>query len=246
MSAYSSHHFSYTEQKNRRLKVLRAFVVVVLVVVAYEILTGLFFRPVSVGGSAMEPGLQQSNRVIVCPIVYRFGGNPKKTAYTSGIFSPKRGDVVLVAPPYYESLPFPASVLDTCIRIVTFQRLGYRSGERASQYGTLTIKRVIGVPGDVVKIENGVASVNPGGVSHFLSEFEFSKKSYDLIQGKTLENWSGELPFSSDSAEFSLGPDQYFVLNDNRTVSNDSRSWGPVSHSRIIGKVLWRYWPIKR
>jgi signal peptidase I len=40
-----------------------------------------------------------------------------------------------------------------------------------------------------------------------------------------------------------LGPEQYYVMGDNRDASNDSRSFGPVSRELIYGKVVWRYWP---
>jgi signal peptidase I len=53
----------------------------------------------------------------------------------------------------------------------------------------------------------------------------------------------GAIPFSGDGEEITLREGEYFVLGDNRPESSDSRSWGPLPSSRIVGKVIFRYWP---
>lgn len=86
------------------------------------------------------------------------------------------------------------------------------------------VKRVIGVPGDTVKIAaNGAVTVD--GVR--LSE----PYTNDLTNTYGYENWT-------------LKPGQYFVLGDNRGDSSDSRDWGPVPQSDIIGKAELVYWPM--
>jgi len=86
------------------------------------------------------------------------------------------------------------------------------------------VKRVIGVPGDTVKIStNGAVTVD--GVR--------LKEPYtnDLTNTYGYESWT-------------LKPGQYFVLGDNRGDSSDSRDWGPVPQSDIIGKAELVYWPL--
>jgi signal peptidase I len=91
------------------------------------------------------------------------------------------------------------------------------------------IKRVIGLPGETVRIENGVVSIvnteNPAGF--ILAEPYLAA-----------ENRGGP-----DNLTLALGADQYFVLGDNRRVSSDSRSWGTLPREDIVGHVLMRLFP---
>lgn len=85
------------------------------------------------------------------------------------------------------------------------------------------IKRVIGLPGDVITTDATNVWVN--GVQ--LKEPYISKKA----------NPSGNT--------WKVPPNQYFVLGDNREVSDDSRIWGFVPRDFIVGKAVLVYWPIK-
>lgn len=85
------------------------------------------------------------------------------------------------------------------------------------------IKRVIGMPGDKVKIRNNKIYIN-----NKIIEDEYA-------YGET-----------SDYDEITLGDDEYFVLGDNRLISKDSRYFGAIKKSDIKGKAVFRLFPFTR
>lgn len=90
------------------------------------------------------------------------------------------------------------------------------------------IKRVIGVPGDVIDI-------NEDGV--YRNSIKLNETYLTAL--KTSER---EPSFS----HVTLGENQFYVMGDNRSVSLDSRMFGPVDKSRIIGEVLVRFYPLDK
>ena len=87
------------------------------------------------------------------------------------------------------------------------------------------------------------AALKPRGGTDFVPEKQLIPRHYVIQTDLDARGWSSTYPFSGNSEEITLGDDQYFVLGDNRTESSDSRSWGPVTQDRIVGKVIYRYWP---
>ena len=91
-------------------------------------------------------------------------------------------------------------------------------------------------------------------------EFVLVDKAAYLFQspGDTVQTTSTEVivdgqilhePYINDASNpndntLKLGPDQFFVMGDNRNNSFDSRSWGPVNKSYIVGKAILAYWPL--
>jgi len=88
------------------------------------------------------------------------------------------------------------------------------------------IKRVIGVAGDRVRIENGQVYVNGQALDEDYVPSEYADaRSY---------------------AEVTVPSHSYFVLGDHRTMSNDSRDFGPVNERYIYGKAVFGYWPMEK
>lgn len=96
------------------------------------------------------------------------------------------------------------------------------------------IKRVIGLPGEKVLMKEGnvyiVNKENPDGIKLEENYLAGDVKTYSMNEGEAVI----------------LESDNYFVMGDNRNSSKDSRNFGPVNKSFIIGKVLLRGWPFDR
>jgi signal peptidase I len=88
------------------------------------------------------------------------------------------------------------------------------------------IKRVIGLPGDHIKIAYGHVYVNDEQLAepYVPSDYQDARSYSDIV-----------VPNNS-----------YFVLGDHRSMSNDSREFGPVMRSYIYGKAVLGYWPMER
>ena len=84
------------------------------------------------------------------------------------------------------------------------------------------IKRIIGIPGDTIQTTST-------GV---------------IVDGHTISEPYIRVPFNFDSHTWKLEPNQFFVMGDNRDNSLDSRIWGPLEKSYIVGKAVAVYWPI--
>jgi signal peptidase I len=84
------------------------------------------------------------------------------------------------------------------------------------------IKRVIGLPGETVEIEDGVVSINGTPIQE--DEYIAARPDYIML--------AQEIP-----------ADEYFVLGDNRNNSNDSHNGWTVPRENIVGKAWFTYWP---
>lgn len=93
------------------------------------------------------------------------------------------------------------------------------------------IKRIVGLPGERIKIDRG-------------SVYIYNKENPD---GKKLEEEYLPKDLSTKGEnDYQIKDDEYFVMGDNRNHSSDSRMWGPIKSSHVVGRVLLRAWPINK
>lgn len=145
------------------------------------------FEPVRVDGHSMDTTLADKEVMLVTKPEVLLGRL-------------KHGDVVVVR--------FPDRFTETKIR------LGAPIDISLSNH-TLFVKRLVGLPGDVIAVQGGHLYLNDQPVDEpYVDEDKFGGR---------------------DFARYTLKEDEYFVMGDNRANSNDSRSVGPLSYDMIVG-----------
>jgi signal peptidase I len=95
------------------------------------------------------------------------------------------------------------------------------------------IKRIIGMPGDVIRILDCKVYISKDGRKFVLQE-DYLYENMCTRPGNALE----------EGRAIKLEDDEFIVLGDNRTASVDSRSFGVVEKKEILGKVIFRFWPL--
>lgn len=93
------------------------------------------------------------------------------------------------------------------------------------------VKRIIGLPGETVTLQD----------NHFYINGELLAEPYLASDTITTANNSTDALYNGQAIV--LASDEYLVAGDNRGSSYDSRSWGPITRSAIIGKAFFSYWP---
>ncbi|MBV8207253.1 MAG: signal peptidase I [Acidobacteria bacterium] len=128
------------------------------------------------------------------------------------------------------------------------------------QAGTYVVKRVIGTPGDHIRLKDGVVYRNgekldrpyvrhcagenppcPGGAAYDDYRDNFPSVPPSYASG-VIPEWRLELPNYIHDGELVVPPGRYFGMGDNRDVSYDSRFWGFIPQENIIGRPLFIYW----
>ena len=155
-----------------------------------------------VEGPSMEPALFQSERIFVNQLMYHRIDLENLSRFV----------------PFYKSNGY-SSPFGTPNRgdIIIF--------EYPPDPSKMFVKRVIGVPGDIIQIDNGVVYLNNEKLLEPYLTNSYSGQSIGTI---TVEN------------------NTFFVLGDNRSESNDSRNGWLVPYENILGKAWILYWPINK
>jgi signal peptidase I len=97
------------------------------------------------------------------------------------------------------------------------------------------IKRVVGIPGDIFKIINCEVVITRDG-EHYVLDEEYLPDSVCTEAGSKIK----------EGRSIKLEEGEYVLLGDNRSQSLDSRNLGVVQKNRIIGRVIFVFWPPKQ
>ena len=104
------------------------------------------------------------------------------------------------------------------------------------QKNALYIKRIIGLPGDMVTSKNDKMYINGKQISEPYLNNALEKQAHK----------DGELYTNNFTLKERVPKDSYFVMGDHRDVSKDSRYFGFVKRSALVGEVKLRYWPLNQ
>jgi len=232
-----SRQYSYRAQKNQRNRIFVVILVFFILYIFYNCLTAFFFSVWVVDNSTMQPGLNKGDRIIFSS--FNAPWIRSKNDENNSAF--KRGNIVLVDMRHYRNKKLPLQIIDGFVRFFTAQRVTIFKGE-----GQYYIKRVIGLAGDEISMNNYGFRVKASGSSYILTEYELSNRSYLALIPQTSDQWDESIPFSGNMNPITLGPNECFVASDDRSNTNDSRTWGPISPSVISARAILRFWPLNR
>jgi signal peptidase I len=173
-------------------------------------------KPYKIPTGSMEPTLAIGQRVLVDRIAMDFG-------------TPHVGSIVVFHPPQ------GAEAGDCGTQVATVRAGGAAcSGTGKMDAGENFIKRVVAGPGDELYIVGGHVFRKARGSSSFVRE----KDGYIKPCGAAAEC---DLP-----VPVTVPAGEWFMMGDNRGDSDDSRYWGFVRTSWIVGEAFLTYWPVSR
>ena len=111
------------------------------------------------------------------------------------------------------------------------------------------IKRVIGLPGDTILYKDKKLFINDQEnilkkINHKFNPIEIADGTVFVEKGSNKDYLILNQTSPSFNFRYTVPPDTYFVLGDNRDNSNDSRYWGPVPKENLVGKAfyIWMFW----
>ncbi len=196
---------------------------VIIVAIALGLAVGIqafIVKPYRIPSGSMEPTLKIGQRVLVDRIGMHFGG---PHVGQIAVFHPPKGAEQAICGPTPHRVT-PGS--------------GPPCGQAVSEMDSSVnfIKRIVAGPGDEIYVKEGHAYRKAAGTTKFIVE----KDSYIAPCSP------GSLPECNFPTPIKVPPGYWFMMGDNRAHSDDSRFWGPVPRSWIIGSAFATYWPINR
>lgn len=223
-----------TKKKNSKPGTVQGFIreVVELIVVTLVLLIVIRWALAEaryIPSSSMEPTLQINDRLLVEKVSGHLG---KKI---------QRGDILVFYPP-------PIEMGGQDLKNDPLTVLGRLTGLPFLPYEPAFIKRVVGLPGDHIRIVHGVGVYING---QLLDESSYIKEkpNYDLnvlgdIGGRSADGMGVIQPYRANQLNepIIVPPGHLFMMGDNRNNSEDSHVWGFLDQKRVVGRACLLFW----
>lgn len=221
--------YSYKLKKEKQSRDLKIALAVILSILVISVVLNYLIFPVHQTSVSMTPDISNNSILFVTPL--------DKT--------PGRGDVVLINPVFKEKLNWFEKVKNSFVVFFTGRQVNlYKNLEFPNTKEKL--RRIVAVPGDTIYMKDYKLYIRPKNEKHFLTEFELSLKPYNIDITKAPVDWDVSIGISGQFDEITLGPNEYFVLCDNRYATDDSRLWGKINGTAIGGKALFCVFPFNK
>ena len=234
-----SRHRSYTEKVLAFRKKREILAKAALVIIAVACAHSLFLQSFEIDSSVMQPTLVKGDRVLSFPLpvgaLTLFGKLPP-------LSDVKRGELIIVAPDPIPTESWWFRAWDGLVRLFTLQRISPFSSRYGKDFASPGVYRVIGIPGDTLRLRESIYEIRPRGASGFSREFGLAASSYSI---KAAAASSPMEQARLSPAEYSLGADEFFVACDDRSAFLGSPLWGPIDSGRILGRVVAVFWPLR-
>lgn len=203
------------ELKERLTKTIEMIEVIVVAVALAIFIKAIGVQAFKIPSGSMLPTLQIGDQLLVSKFLYGIP-LPYTDARLPSIRDPERGDIVVFAYPGMDNPDKPEEIMYVGKNMI-----------KDDLKGEDFIKRVIGLPGDVVEINGPEIAING--------------QLLDDKWGRFDPSMGGPLASRRHMGPFKVPEGYYFVMGDNRDHSNDSRFWGFVREGRIKGKAFIIY-----
>jgi signal peptidase I len=196
------YHGRHVRRRKKRVLAEVPLLIVIALVLAI-LVKGFLVQAFFIPSRSMEPTLDVGDRVVVNRLAYRLG-------------DPRHADVAVFLRPTNDNPPAAQGPLSWVRRAVAQGLGGTPPGSED------LIKRIVGLPGDVVEGRGGRLWRNGRPV---------------------VEPYLPTNTYTSDFGPVRIKPDHYWMMGDNREDSADSRYFGQVARSALVGRAIAKVWP---
>ena len=261
------------EEKQKKKSIVREWVEAILWALVIVILLQQFlFELYVIPTGSMIPTIEEGTRALV--IKTTFGPEILPGDLKYHLFrKPARGEVIVFENPDPKLEPMGPfkKIIHKIIFLLTLTRVDIDADKYGRPKVRLLLKRVIGIPGERIRMRHGDVQILLNGDDSWATEDEIKKRcslSYPVqrvIQRNTPiknpltgiteyserfaqkpQEWQDFVPWRKNYLGWYIPENRFFPMGDNRDFSKDARWYGPVIYFNLIGKAFFSFWPFHK